>query len=239
MAGETTITVIGNLTADPELRYTSSGIPVCSFRVASTPRVRNRQTGEWSDGDPLFLGCELWREAAENAGESLKKGMRVIVQGNLTQRSYQTQSGEQRTVFELKNCEVGPSLFRARAQVTRNERGGGGYGGGGGYQGGAGGYQGGSGGGYNNAGGQGGYNGGGQQPTYNAPAGGAPDDPGATGGPPLLLPALLLFVLVFGIDFVGFLSRAHFGDLLFFVACHRCGGEILQVKSILDVGDLV
>jgi len=126
MAGETTITVIGNLTADPELRYTSSGIPVCSFRVASTPRVRNRQTGEWSDGDPLFLGCELWREAAENAGESLKKGMRVIVQGNLTQRSYQTQSGEQRTVFELKNCEVGPSLFRARAQVTRNERGGGG-----------------------------------------------------------------------------------------------------------------
>ena len=182
MAGETTITVIGNLTADPELRYTSSGIPVCSFRVASTPRVRNRQTGEWSDGDPLFLGCELWREAAENAGESLKKGMRVIVQGNLTQRSYQTQSGEQRTVFELKNCEVGPSLFRARAQVTRNERGGGGYGGGGGYQGGAGGYQGGSGSGYNNAGGQGGYNGGGQQPTYNAPAGGAADDPWATGG---------------------------------------------------------
>ena len=182
MAGETTITVIGNLTADPELRYTSSGIPVCSFRVASTPRVRNRQTGEWSDGDPLFLGCELWREAAENAGESLKKGIRVIVQGNLTQRSYQTQSGEQRTVFELKNCEVGPSLFRARAQVTRNERGGGGYGGGGGYQGGAGGYQGGSGSGSNNAGGQGGYNGGGQQPTYNAPAGGAPDDPWATGG---------------------------------------------------------
>ena len=182
MAGETTITVIGNLTADPELRYTSSGIPVCSFRVASTPRVRNRQTGEWSDGDPLFLGCELWREAAENAGESLKTGMRVIGPGNLTQRAYQTQSGEQRTVFELKNCEVGPSLFRARAQVTRNERGGGGYGGGGGYQGGAGGYQGGSGGGYNNAGGQGGYNGGGQQPTYNAPAGGAPDDPWATGG---------------------------------------------------------
>ena len=182
MAGETTVTVIGNLTADPELRYTSSGIPVCSFRVASTPRIRNRQTGEWEDGNPLFLGCEVWREAAENAGESLKKGMRVIVQGNLNQRSYQTQSGEQRTVFELKNCEVGPSLFRARAQVTRNERGGGGYGGGGGYQGGAGGYQGGSGSGYNNAGGQGGYNGGGQQPTYNAPAGGAPDDPWATGG---------------------------------------------------------
>jgi len=189
MAGETTITVIGNLTADPELRYTSSGIPVCSFRVASTPRVRNRQTGEWSDGDPLFLGCELWRDAAENAGESLKKGMRVIVQGNLSQRSYQTQSGEQRTVYELKNCEVGPSLFRARAQVTRNERGGG-YGGGG-YQGGGGqgGYQqnqgapnqGGSGG---YAGGnQGGYGGGGgQQPTYNAPAGGAQDDPWATGG---------------------------------------------------------
>ena len=191
MAGETTITVIGNLTADPELRYTSSGIPVCSFRVASTPRVRNRQTGEWSDGDPLFLGCELWREAAENAGESLKKGMRVIVQGNLSQRSYQTQSGEQRTVYELKNCEVGPSLFRARAQVTRNERGGG-YGGGyqggggqGGYQqnqgapnqGGSGGYAGG------NQGNQGGYGGGGgQQPTYNAPAGGAQDDPWATGG---------------------------------------------------------
>ncbi len=189
MAGETTITVIGNLTADPELRYTSSGIPVCSFRVASTPRVRNRQTGEWSDGDPLFLGCEVWRDAAENAGESLKKGMRVIVQGNLAQRSYQTQAGEQRTVYELKNCEVGPSLFRARAQVTRNERGGG-YGGGqqGGYQGGAGnqgGYQGGGAGGYGNGGGQGGYAGGaggGQQPTYNAPAGGAPDDPWATGG---------------------------------------------------------
>ena len=187
MAGETTITVIGNLTADPELRYTSSGIPVCSFRVASTPRVRNRQTGEWSDGDPLFLGCEVWRDAAENAGESLKKGMRVIVQGNLAQRSYQTQAGEQRTVYELKNCEVGPSLFRARAQVTRNERGGG-YGGGG-YQGGGGqgGYQGGPGnqggsGGYN-GGGQGGYGGGGgQQPTYSAPAGGAPDDPWATGG---------------------------------------------------------
>ena len=173
MAGETTITVIGNLTADPELRYTSSGIPVCSFRVASTPRVRNRQTGEWSDGDPLFLGCEVWRDAAENAGESLKKGMRVIVQGNLAQRSYQTQAGEQRTVYELKNCEVGPSLFRARAQVTRNERGGG-YGGGqqGGYQGGAG----------NQGGYQGGGAGGGQQPTYNAPAGGAPDDPWATGG---------------------------------------------------------
>ena len=189
MAGETTITVIGNLTADPELRYTSSGIPVCSFRVASTPRVRNRQTGEWSDGDPLFLGCEVWRDAAENAGESLKKGMRVIVQGNLAQRSYQTQAGEQRTVYELKNCEVGPSLFRARAQVTRNERGGG-YGGGqqGGYQGGAGnqgGYQGGGAGGYGNGGGQGGYAGGaggGQQPTYNAPAGSAPDDPWATGG---------------------------------------------------------
>ena len=185
MAGETTITVIGNPTADPELRYTSSGIPVCSFRVASTPRVRNRQTGEWSDGDPLFLGCEVWRDAAENAGESLKKGMRVIVQGNLAQRSYQTQAGEQRTVYELKNCEVGPSLFRARAQVTRNERGGG-YGGGqqGGYQGGAG-YQGGGAGGYGNGGGQGGYAGGaggGQQPTYNAPAGGAPDDPWATGG---------------------------------------------------------
>ena len=183
MAGETTITVIGNLTADPELRYTSSGIPVCSFRVASTPRVRNRQTGEWSDGDPLFLGCELWRDAAENAGESLKKGMRVIVQGNLSQRSYQTQSGEQRTVYELKNCEVGPSLFRARAQVTRNERGGG-YGGGGyqggGGQGGSGGYAGGN---QGNQGNQGGYGGGGgQQPTYNAPAGGAQDDPWATGG---------------------------------------------------------
>ena len=173
MAGETTVTVIGNLTADPELRYTSSGIPVCSFRVASTPRIRNRQTGEWEDGNPLFLGCEVWREAAENAGESLKKGMRVIVQGNLNQRSYQTQSGEQRTVFELKNCEVGPSLFRARAQVTRNERGGlsyaGGYSGGGNQQ--QGGYQSG-----------GGYSGGGNQPSYNAPAGGAPDDPWATGG---------------------------------------------------------
>ena len=182
MAGDTVITVIGNLTADPELRWTQSGAAVADFTVASTPRTYDRNAGEWRDGDTLFMRCSVWRETAENVAESLRKGMRVIVQGNLTQRSYQTQSGEQRTVFELKNCEVGPSLFRARAQVTRNERGGGGYGGGGGYQGGAGGYQGGSGSGYNNAGGQGGYNGGGQQPTYNAPAGGAPDDPWATGG---------------------------------------------------------
>ncbi len=121
MAGETTITVIGNLTADPELRWTQSGAAVADFTVASTPRTYDRNAGEWRDGNTLFMRCSVWRETAENVAESLRKGMRVIVQGRLTQRSYDTQQGERRTVVELQVDEVGPSLRRARAQVTRNQ----------------------------------------------------------------------------------------------------------------------
>ena len=119
MAGETVITVIGNLTADPELRWTQSGAAVADFTVASTPRTYDRNAGEWRDGDTLFMRCSVWRETAENVAESLRKGMRVIVQGRLTQRSYDTQQGDRRTVVELQVDEVGPSLRRARAQVTR------------------------------------------------------------------------------------------------------------------------
>ena len=119
MAGETVITVIGNLTADPELRWTQAGAAVADFTVASTPRTYDRNAGEWRDGDTLFMRCSVWRETAENVAESLRKGMRVIVQGRLTQRSYDTQHGERRTVVELQVDEVGPSLRRARAQVTR------------------------------------------------------------------------------------------------------------------------
>ena len=119
MAGETVITVIGNLTADPELRWTQSGAAVADFTVASTPRTYDRNAGEWRDGDTLFMRCSVWREIAENVAESLRKGMRVIVQGRLTQRSYETPQGERRTVVELQVDEVGPSLRRARAQVTR------------------------------------------------------------------------------------------------------------------------
>jgi len=119
MAGETVITVIGNLTADPELRWTQSGAAVADFTVASTPRTYDRNAGEWRDGDTLFIRCSVWRETAENVAESLRKGMRVIVQGRLTQRSYETPQGERRTVVELQVDEVGPSLRRARAQVTR------------------------------------------------------------------------------------------------------------------------
>ena len=119
MSGETVITVIGNLTADPELRWTQSGAAVADFTVASTPRTYDRNAGEWRDGDTLFMRCSVWRETAENVAESLRKGMRVIVQGRLTQRSYDTQQGERRTVVELQVDEVGPSLRRARAQVTR------------------------------------------------------------------------------------------------------------------------
>ena len=176
MAGDTVITVIGNLTADPELRWTQSGAAVADFTVASTPRTYDRNAGEWRDGDTLFMRCSVWRETAENVAESLRKGMRVIVQGRLTQRSYDTQQGERRTVVELQVDEVGPSLRRARAQVTRTApSGGGGYQsdnrgqqqggyqqaapqGGGGYGGGQGGY------------GQGGAN-------YGAPTGGSPEDP--------------------------------------------------------------
>src|SRR5688572_11867902 len=133
MAGDTVITVVGNLTGDPELRFTPSGAAVANFTVASTPRTFDRQTNEWKDGETLFLRCSIWREAAENVAESLTKGMRVIVQGRLVQRSYETREGEKRTVVELQVDEIGPSLRYASAKVTRTQRqGGGGFGGGGG-----------------------------------------------------------------------------------------------------------
>jgi single-strand DNA-binding protein len=162
MAGETTITVIGNLTGDPELRFTPSGAAVANFTVASTPRTFDRQSNEWKDGETLFLRCSIWREAAESVAESLTKGTRVIVQGRLVQRSYETREGEKRTVYELQVDEVGPSLRYATAKVTKTQRsGGGGFGGGGG------------GGSY---GGGGGFNGGGQ----SSGGGGQTDDPWAT-----------------------------------------------------------
>lgn len=124
MAGETVITVVGNLTADPELRYTPSGAAVANFTVASTPRIMDKQTNEWKDGDALFLRCSIWRQAAEHVTESLQKGMRVVVQGRLKQRSFETREGEKRTVFELDVEEIGPSLKYASAKVTRAQRGG-------------------------------------------------------------------------------------------------------------------
>ena len=131
MAGETVITVVGNLTANPELRFTPSGAAVASFTVASTPRTFDRQTNEWKDGEALFLRCSIWRQAAENVAESLQRGMRVIVQGRLQQRSYETREGEKRTVIEMQVDEVGPSLRYATAKVNRTQRGssGGGFGG--------------------------------------------------------------------------------------------------------------
>ena len=133
MAGDTVITVVGNLVDDPELRFTPSGAAVANFRIASTPRTFDRQTNEWKDGDALFLSCSVWRQAAENVAESLQRGMRVIVQGRLKQRSYETREGEKRTVVELEVDEVGPALAFATAKVTRASRsgGGGGYSGGG------------------------------------------------------------------------------------------------------------
>ena len=122
MAGDTTITVIGNLTADPELRFTPSGAAVAKFRIASTPRTFDKTTNEWKDGESLFLSCNVWRQPAENCAESLLKGMRVIVQGRLQQRSYTTKEGEKRTVFEVEVEEVGPSLRNATAKVTRANR---------------------------------------------------------------------------------------------------------------------
>lgn len=122
MAGETIITIVGNLTADPELRFTPSGAAVADFTVASTPRTFDRQANEWKNGDSLFLRCSIWREAAENVAESLRKGMRVIVQSRLYQRSYETREGERRTVVELQVDEVGPSLRRAKATVTRAQQ---------------------------------------------------------------------------------------------------------------------
>jgi single-strand DNA-binding protein len=130
MAGETQITVVGNLVDDPELRFTPSGAAVANFRIASTPRTFNRQTNEWEDGDTLFLSCSIWRQAAENVAESLTRGTRVIVQGRLKARTYETREGEKRTVFEVDVDEVGPSLRSATAKVTRASRQGGGFGGG-------------------------------------------------------------------------------------------------------------
>ena len=135
MAGDTIITVVGNLTADPELRFTPSGAAVANFTVASTPRIFDRQSNEWKDGDALFMRCSIWREAAENVAESLTRGSRVIVQGRLKQRSFETREGEKRTVVELEVDEIGPSLRYATAKVNKASRsggGGGGFGSGGG-----------------------------------------------------------------------------------------------------------
>ncbi|MFI7285380.1 single-stranded DNA-binding protein [Streptomyces anulatus] len=169
MAGETVITVVGNLVDDPELRFTPSGAAVAKFRVASTPRIFDRQTNEWKDGEGLFLTCSVWRQAAENVAESLQRGMRVVVQGRLKQRSYEDREGVKRTVYELDVEEVGPSLKNATAKVTKTT-------GRGGQGGGQGGYGGGQQGGGNWGGGPGG---GGQQGGGGAPA----DDPWATGAP--------------------------------------------------------
>ncbi|HVU62212.1 MAG TPA: single-stranded DNA-binding protein [Mycobacteriales bacterium] len=133
-AGDVTVTVVGNLTNDPELRFTPSGAAVASFTVASTPRILDKATNEWKDGDALFLRCSVWRQAAENVAESLTRGARVMVTGRLKQRSYETKEGEKRTVVELEVDEVGPSLRYATAKVTKASRGGGG---GGGFGGGA------------------------------------------------------------------------------------------------------
>src|SRR5258705_3280628 len=141
-AGDVTITVIGNLTDDPELRFTPSGAAVAKFRVASTPRFLDRTTNEWKDGEPLFLQCNIWRQAAENVAESLQRGARVIVSGRLRQRSYETREGEKRTVMELEVDEIGPSLKYATAKVqkmSRSSGSGGGFGSGGGGGNGAGG----------------------------------------------------------------------------------------------------
>jgi len=169
MAGETVITVVGNLIDDPELRFTPSGAAVAKFRVASTPRIFDRQTNEWKDGEGLFLTCSVWRQAAENVAESLQRGMRVVVQGRLKQRSYEDREGVKRTVYELDVEEVGPSLKNATAKVTKTT-------GRGGQGGGQGGYGGGQQGGGNWGGGPGG---GGQQGGGGAPA----DDPWATNAP--------------------------------------------------------
>ncbi|GAA1453013.1 single-stranded DNA-binding protein [Nocardiopsis tropica] len=179
MAGETQITLVGNLVDDPELRFTPSGAAVANFRVASTPRTFDKQSGEWKDGESMFLTCTVWRQYAENVAESLQRGMRVIVQGRLKQRSYETQQGEKRTVFEIDVEEVGPALRSATAKVTKTQRqGGGGFGGG---NGGGGGFGGGQpqqgGGGYGNQGGGfGGAQGGGGR------SGPPAEDPWATNG---------------------------------------------------------
>jgi single-strand DNA-binding protein len=157
MAGETPITVVGNLTADPELRFTPSGAAVANFTVASTPRTFDKQSNEWKDGEALFLNCSVWRQAAENAAESLTRGMRVIVSGRLKARSYETREGEKRTVFEIDVDEVGPSLKYATAKVTKTTRSGGGGGGGG-------------------------FSGGGDDPWASSPQGGGQQQGGQQGG---------------------------------------------------------
>jgi single-strand DNA-binding protein len=166
MAGETVITIIGNLTNDPELRFTPSGAAVANFTVASTPRTFDRQSNEWKDGETLFMRCSVWREAAENVAESLTRGTRVIVSGRLRSRTYDTKEGEKRTVVELEADEVGPSLRYATTKVSKTSRGGGQSGGFGGGGQGAGGQ---------NAGGFGGGGGG-----YGSPQGRS-EDPWATG----------------------------------------------------------
>ena len=157
MAGDTQITIIGNLVDDPQLRYTPTGQAVANFRVASTPRFLDKNTNEWKDGDSLFLSCNVWRQAAENVAESLQRGMRVIVSGRLRQRSYETKEGEKRTVYEIEVDEVGPSLRNASAKVVRSSRATGGQGGSssqGGYGSGSGGSGGSSGGGGGGGGGR-------------------------------------------------------------------------------------
>src|SRR6516164_4520319 len=162
-AGDTQITITGNLVDDPQLRYTPTGQAVANFRVASTPRFLDRTTNEWKDGDSLFLTCNVWRQAAENVAESLQRGMRVIVSGRLRQRSYETKEGEKRTVYEIEVDEVGPSLRNASAKVTKSSRStGGGFGGGPSGSGGP-----------SGGGGQSGYGGGGGRPA---------DDPWASKG---------------------------------------------------------
>jgi len=170
-AGDTQITIAGNLVDDPELRFTPAGQPVARFRVASTPRFRDNNTGEWKDGDSLFLTCNVWRQAAENVAESLTRGMRVIVSGRLRQRSYETKEGEKRTVYEVEVDDVGPSLRNASAKVNRVARSGGdgGYSGGQRSQGGQGGGR--------SGGGQGGYGGGDPDPWATDSPGGYSDEP--------------------------------------------------------------
>jgi single-strand DNA-binding protein len=173
-AGDTQITIAGNLVDDPELRFTPAGQPVARFRVASTPRFRDNTSGEWKDGDSLFLTCNVWRQAAENVAESLTRGMRVIVSGRLRQRSYETKEGEKRTVYEVEVDDVGPSLRNASAKVNRVAR----SGGDGGYSGGrSSGGPGGQTGGRSSGGPGGGYGGGETDPWANDGAGGYSDEP--------------------------------------------------------------
>jgi single-strand DNA-binding protein len=169
-AGDTTITIIGNLVNDPELRYTPTGQAVATFRVASTPRFMDRQTNEWKDGDSLFLSCNVWRQAAENVAESLQRGMRVIVSGRLRQRSYETKEGEKRTVYEVEVDEVGPSLRNASAKVNKSSRSGSGSGFGGGGQ--------------SGSAGQGGYGGGAGSRANDDPWAAEPGDSGFSDEPP-------------------------------------------------------